>query len=624
MPDFWNLPRKVRDKIYRMHLVFQDPVSSTEHDNMCRGSPWRKESPSLLRVSDKMDREAAPIYYGENHFVYRHLNIAVMIYFAAPRHVRLIKRITCDWNPDVNGVSYAFEAIARLKGLEELNIRVDERKMVFAGICKRDVRQRYSHPSEKDEYSAQEQLAIYRYPGMSGLLSLRGIPTLNFLKRMNAANKEIGGPIPNGVLLTQVLPKVTSPVVEGKGKAKAKKGKAREKTATKKARYVRLVTWHDLNITNSLHSKVGASHFDFLGLPAELRNWIYDILLRIDGPIHPSKQAPSTASKAGRKIIVDSPQSALCVLAVNKQIREEAIGIYSTIPMVFYYPTQFHAFYNDLSPLRRSVLTDITIHHANTKLGGVDLADLTFSVLRELTGLRRLHVILEGYLSRRISPKGRWVNGSWPDGYHMEGANPALIPGLQVLFRLRGLTAITVRDKLLEESLENARQATGYPDFEEKSQNHMIVKLSSALAHFNAALSLAQKGLINEELLEDNKWHTWDSFPELPEEEEESDEEADDEEIAAMNEAPPADEQAIGASGMPTPSADGTVEHNSAATISTGPRRSARISNKLANTQLVANYNEDGDEDEDEVGDEDDGIGEEIEVYRGRAVSVEL
>lgn len=376
--------------------------------------------------------------------------------------------------------------------------------------------------------------------------------------------------------------------------------------------------------------KAKATQFDFLGLPAELRNLIYELLLCVDGPIHPSKKAPSTAGKKTLRDEIQNDNSALCLLAVNKQIRDEAVGIFYAAPLVFYFPTQFHAFIQDLTSLRRSVIKDVTIHYDNTKRGGIDVAALNFPLLRELSGLKRLSIIMEGTLYSKIRTRGSWSGLGW----QMDCANPSVIPGLKVLFSLRGLEEIQVRDTELEEEHTKAEKDKEYPDFTTQSRSYHIVKLTAALQHFNAALLLAQRGLTNEELLANNKWHTWDEFPELPEPEEEEEEE-DDEEEADSDEklensegdsvigTGPTDDQAIQAISVPTTDTIAALT-NGTAMATTGSRRSARISEKLAKAQLVIDYNENDEDDFTQEQDEEEDTGDDIVVYRGRAVSVEL
>jgi hypothetical protein len=75
MAKFWDLPKPVREQIYRLHLVQEDPVDLKNFDAAC-GRNWtsiwpesHRKSPRLLEVCKKTEREAAGIYFGENTFL---------------------------------------------------------------------------------------------------------------------------------------------------------------------------------------------------------------------------------------------------------------------------------------------------------------------------------------------------------------------------------------------------------------------------------------------------------------------------------------------------------------------------------------------------------------------------
>ena len=252
--------------------------------------------------------------------------------------------------------------------------------------------------------------------------------------------------------------------------------------------------------------------FTFLQLPAEIRNRIYDLLLRVPGQLHPSTDRPSSMAKnvKNRRSTPPPLESALSLLAVNKQINDEAVGIfYHRNAFEFYFPTQLHAFILSLGPQRLSFLRDITVYYHNNKSGGIDLIDLTFPMLKQLSGLRRLHVILRDGLERKITNNRWFVNSGW----HMEKANPLLLPGIKILFSLRGIEDIKLRDLYLEKEFATAKADKEYPNFSAKSRKACIVKLTEALEHFNKALANAQTGKINRKLMEDPEWHLKEVFP---------------------------------------------------------------------------------------------------------------
>ena len=61
------------------------------------------------------------------------------------------------------------------------------------------------------DITPQQKLAILRHPGMTGLLTLSGIPHVEFTKLINWKKEEAGGPISGGVLETEALPRLMGP-----------------------------------------------------------------------------------------------------------------------------------------------------------------------------------------------------------------------------------------------------------------------------------------------------------------------------------------------------------------------------------------------------------------------------
>ena len=123
--------------------------------------------------------------------------------------MNLIRKVTYHW-PFGYGSHNArggFTIIARMKGLQKLYIRVDEAKMVNHMLYDRHFRQHmtYSNPTP------QQKLAILRHPGMSALLSISGLLEVSFKKALNSDGRKEAGPIPGGVLETQILPKLLAP-----------------------------------------------------------------------------------------------------------------------------------------------------------------------------------------------------------------------------------------------------------------------------------------------------------------------------------------------------------------------------------------------------------------------------
>jgi hypothetical protein len=104
MKTFWDLPKPVHERIYRLHLVAEEqPVSFEAYRETCgypesdgceTARPAKLLCPSLLDVYRKMEREASPIYFGENTFqLFRRESLSLWKYFTAPWHVKQIRRL---------------------------------------------------------------------------------------------------------------------------------------------------------------------------------------------------------------------------------------------------------------------------------------------------------------------------------------------------------------------------------------------------------------------------------------------------------------------------------------------------------------------------------------------------
>lgn len=194
----------------------------------------------------------------------------------------------------------------------------------------------------------------------------------------------------------------------------------------------------------------------------------------------------------------------MSLLVVSREIHDETVGMfYHDNRFEFYFPTQLHAFITSLGPQRLSFLRDITLHYVKVKNGGIDLADLTFPLLKQLTGLRRLHIILES--------NGRsW----WREMRHnrVDKSNPCEIPGLKVLFDLRGVTDIKVCDPQLERRIQNTTKSPEWPNVEKFTKDWDYIELERILHTFNIAIANAQKGKVCRKMLDDKDWYLKEDF----------------------------------------------------------------------------------------------------------------
>jgi hypothetical protein len=201
MPTFNDLPKAVREKIYRMHLVYNEPVSHTEQNQLhelgrVKGSYL--QMPPLLRLSKKIEREAAPIFFAENTFsaTFSH-GMSRIVWATYPRHQRLVRSLIIEV-PDRESIGYIFKQLPRFRNLEHLRIRVDEKALVGKMLMKRSAWQR-----TWEDPTPQQNLAVLNLPGLKNLMEISGIKRVEFVKKIDANSEEYGGPIPGGVLETQ-------------------------------------------------------------------------------------------------------------------------------------------------------------------------------------------------------------------------------------------------------------------------------------------------------------------------------------------------------------------------------------------------------------------------------------
>lgn len=155
---------------------------------------------------------------------------------------------------------------------------------------------------------------------------------------------------------------------------------------------------------------------------------------------------------------------------------------------MFCYPVQLHAFLLSIGTQRQRLLRDLTSEYYNLKCGGIELIDLTFPLLKQLTGLRRLHITMKSRLHETNLRRGWLQLPFWraAPSVNLCSASPNLIPGVKHLFDLRGLTDIKIRDTELEERAKDQKKEPNYPGFRNK-KNEDITQLSRAFEHFNLA-----------------------------------------------------------------------------------------------------------------------------------------
>lgn len=227
-----DLPKPVREKIYRLHLVAeQQPVNFEAYKEACgytegtndlsgdADKPAKIKSPALLQVSRKMEREASPIFFGENTFaLYRPESLGVWKKFTMPRHIKQIRKLALYcWRASSVGVpgDAAFKEFSKLPKLESLALCVDEEKEV------RSLLKGYQrHPGHRIikwhpslGLGPQVNLQLLRCRGIAGLRSLRGLRQVRFVKDldMGADDPDNVGSMPGGFLEAVIKQEVMQP-----------------------------------------------------------------------------------------------------------------------------------------------------------------------------------------------------------------------------------------------------------------------------------------------------------------------------------------------------------------------------------------------------------------------------
>lgn len=482
MTNFWNLPRSVRERIYRLDLVHEASLELDVYISMCgkvHTHPPRT-MPCLMQVSRRLELEALGIFLGENSFVMSLRDMSIWKYWMPRRHYNQIRSVVVkDWWSFGNMCDESFRMLGSMRSLESLSVRVDEQEALRSYLESTaklfDIKWHNSLG-----YGPQVQLNVLRFEGIRGLRSLRGLRHVEFLPVDPEAEEEVPGdfgPIPGGLLDTVIK---------------------KEMMASR---------------DHQPFERDG--HFHFLDLPAELRTAIYKMLLVNPGVTYPTAGMPTSvicASKQMRKAAkkaIPTPRSALTVLRTNRQIHNEAVRIfYRFNHLVFQYPSHLQAFTLSLEKDRLESIASLVLFYKNHNEGGLHTMEITLRLLHRMRGLKRFHLLLENHMTPKIY-------GTWRT--YLKHGRPAHIRGAAVLFSLRGIEDIKVRDLKLEQRIEQGGEDPQTSSTDKSTVAHQ----QGVLKHFNYGLRQAvHNERVVKELYEDESWHLRERFPALMEESE--------------------------------------------------------------------------------------------------------
>lgn len=92
MANFFDLPKPIQTRIFRLHLVRDIPIDLEALEELCDdgdGTPTRDERrmPCLMRVSPKVENATAAMFYAENTFEFKDIGeISQFDFRTWPRH----------------------------------------------------------------------------------------------------------------------------------------------------------------------------------------------------------------------------------------------------------------------------------------------------------------------------------------------------------------------------------------------------------------------------------------------------------------------------------------------------------------------------------------------------------
>jgi len=230
------------------------------------------------------------------------------------------------------------------------------------------------------------------------------------------------------------------------------------------------------------------------------------MLLSFPGVTYPTAEKPTSVTyqfpylRGVDKNDIPVPDSALAILAANRQIHNEAAKIFYQNDLVFSYPSHLQSFALNLETDRLQAIRSLTLFYKDHNEGGIHTIGVTLKLLHRMSGLKKFHLLVENHL---VILRAYSVTALAP-------TTPPKIHGVSILFSLRGIPDIQVRDL----GLEDCYASFAVPKFSRPSKPAVEQKVQM-LKHFNHGLALAQQGVVVKELYEDANWPFHGTWPEL-------------------------------------------------------------------------------------------------------------
>jgi hypothetical protein len=223
MPTFWDLPRNVRDKIYRFSLVQEGVIDPDDFKKACgiKSDWWLRERgmPFLLQLCERTEQEAAEIFFGENTFFARITETHVWHGMIYPRHFKLIRKFSVggwDW-PETYGPGYTsgFRMLRSFKSLDTVTVTINEQESLEDLLSHRSTIKWHKSLG----LSPQLHLKVLNFNGIPGLRSLRNIYRINFKSKSLRQRTATGdgdeferGDIVGGFLDTTLRQEIAGPI----------------------------------------------------------------------------------------------------------------------------------------------------------------------------------------------------------------------------------------------------------------------------------------------------------------------------------------------------------------------------------------------------------------------------